>query len=124
MKNRRVFHYGYEFDYSSNRALKKTEPIPIVITAFITKLIVSNASLANFKPDQVTVNVYEPGQGIPPHVDTHSAFEEPIVSLSLFSDVVLELRNCANLCDSIGILLPRRSLMIMKGASRYRYKHG
>jgi len=26
--------------------------------------------------DQLTVNDYIPGQGIPPHIDTHSPFEE------------------------------------------------
>mmetsp|Transcript_35477 Transcript_35477/g.41041 ORF Transcript_35477/g.41041 Transcript_35477/m.41041 type:complete len:119 (+) Transcript_35477:502-858(+) len=26
--------------------------------------------------DQLTVNDYQPGQGIPPHIDTHSPFEE------------------------------------------------
>ncbi|KAI1729842.1 2OG-Fe(II) oxygenase superfamily domain-containing protein [Ditylenchus destructor] len=78
----------------------------------------------DLRPDQITVNIYGPGQGIPPHTDTHSAFEEPIISLSLLSDIVMEFRDCANSADSTNILLPSRSLLIMRGASRYRYKHG
>jgi alkylated DNA repair protein alkB family protein 8 len=34
-------------------------------------------------PNQVTVNEYIPGQGISPHVDTHTPFGEFIFSLSL-----------------------------------------
>ncbi len=34
-------------------------------------------------PNQLTINEYIPGQGIAPHIDTHSAFEGAIVSLSL-----------------------------------------
>ena len=33
--------------------------------------------------DQCTVNDYQPGQGIPPHVDTHSPFEEVFCWISL-----------------------------------------
>ena len=40
-----------------------------------------------WKPDQMTVNEYKPGHGIPPHIDTHSAFEDGIVSVSLGSQV-------------------------------------
>ncbi|XP_013921711.1 PREDICTED: alkylated DNA repair protein alkB homolog 8 [Thamnophis sirtalis] len=42
----------------------------------------------NQKPDQLTINQYEPGQGIPPHIDTHSAFEDEIISLSLGAEVI------------------------------------
>ncbi len=42
--------------------------------------------------DQLTVNDYMPGQGIPPHVDTHSPFEEIFVSLSLKSGVSMNFR--------------------------------
>lgn len=42
--------------------------------------------------DQLTVNDYAPGQGIPPHVDTHSPFKEVFVSLSLKSGVSMNFR--------------------------------
>lgn len=95
----------------------------------ITKIIQqfstnSNKTLQSFKPDQITVNIYDPGQGIPLHIDTHSAFEEPIISLSLLSDIVIEFRDCANLRNLSNILLPSQSLLIMIGAARYRFKHG
>ena len=43
--------------------------------------------------DQLTINDYMPGQGIPPHVDTHSPFEEIFASLSLKSGVTMTLKN-------------------------------
>lgn len=33
--------------------------------------------------DQATLNEYTPGVGLAPHIDTHSAFDGPIISLSL-----------------------------------------
>lgn len=105
------------------------QPIPPFFNQLIAKIIqkisiTSIENLQSFQPDQITVNIYEPGQGIPPHVDTHSAFEEPIVSLSLLSDVVMEFRDCANIRNVVTTLLPAQSLLIMMGAARYRYKHG
>lgn len=42
--------------------------------------------------DQLTINEYMPGAGIPPHVDSHSPFEEIFVSLSLNSDTVMTFK--------------------------------
>ena len=43
--------------------------------------------------DQVTVNDYDPGHGIPPHVDTHSPFEEVFAALSLKSGATMHFKN-------------------------------
>jgi hypothetical protein len=55
--------------------------------------------------------------GIPPHVDTHSAFEDPVLSLSLGSSIVMEFRHQDG--RAIPVLLPRRSLLIMSEEARY-----
>ncbi|KHJ97328.1 methyltransferase domain protein [Oesophagostomum dentatum] len=81
LKHRAVIHYGYEFDYSQNAAFKPTKPIPPLINKLIDKLVAD--SHVTVRPDQVTVNVYEPGQGIPSHYDRHSSFEDPIVCLRI-----------------------------------------
>jgi alkylated DNA repair protein alkB family protein 8 len=39
--------------------------------------------------DQMTINDYFPGDGIPPHFDTHSPFEEYFVALSILSGIVM-----------------------------------
>lgn len=54
-------------------------------------------------------------QGIPPHCDTHSCFEGPIVSLSLGSDIVMDFRQEDAMSS---VILPSRSLLVMDGSSR------
>ncbi|XP_047450942.1 alkylated DNA repair protein alkB homolog 8 isoform X2 [Mugil cephalus] len=76
----------------------------------------------SFMPDQLTVNQYESGQGIPPHVDTHSAFEDTILSLSLGAKIVMEFRHPDG--RVVAVVLPGRSLLVMKGESRYLWTHG
>jgi alkylated DNA repair dioxygenase AlkB len=44
-----------------------------------------------FEPDQLTVNRYEPGQGISPHCDIHSPFTDIVVIISLGAQIVMEI---------------------------------
>jgi len=44
------------------------------------------------RPDQLTVNCYKPGNGIPSHCDTLSSFVDPIVSLSLDSSALMKFK--------------------------------
>ncbi|XP_045695866.1 alkylated DNA repair protein alkB homolog 8 isoform X2 [Phyllostomus hastatus] len=74
------------------------------------------------KPDQLTVNEYEPGHGIPAHIDTHSAFEDEIISLSLGSEIVMDFKHPDGV--TVPVMLPRRSLLVMTGESRYLWTHG
>lgn len=124
LKHRLVKHFGYEFIYGKNTVdpsspLERRIPSefgPIVID----RLHESLAQFSYFVPEQMTVNKYEPGQGIPPHVDTHSPFSDPIVSLSLLGDTVMEFRNeTKHSC----VYLSKRSLLVMSGESRYGYTH-
>uniref|UniRef100_T1J3X4 Fe2OG dioxygenase domain-containing protein n=1 Tax=Strigamia maritima TaxID=126957 RepID=T1J3X4_STRMM len=123
LKHRRVKHFGYEFRYDSSTVDKENplkEQIPDVCQPFLHKLLQRNLIL--LKPDQLTVNRYEPGQGIPPHIDTHSSFNDEIVSLSLGSSVVMNFTDSDS--HKIAVYVPRRSVLIMKGPSRYSWTHG
>lgn len=65
--------------------------------------------------------------GIPVHCDTHSAFLEPIVALSLGSDIVMEWHRPGDTDTKpkhVSVLVPRRSILIMTGESRYGWSHG
>ncbi|XP_046394315.1 alkylated DNA repair protein alkB homolog 8 [Ischnura elegans] len=122
LKHRRVKHYGYEFRYDNNNVDKDkplSEDIPKQCSFFTERLLEKTG--LKFVPNQLTVNEYQPGQGIPSHVDTHSAFEDTIASLSLGSSVVMEFRHDE---EHACIPLPRRSLLVMTGESRYRWTHG
>lgn len=116
MKHRKVKHYGYEFRYDINN-VDKDKPIEKIPSEcdFVFERLKSVEFLRDFIPDQLTINDYQPGQGIPPHIDTHSAFEDPLLSLSLNSDVNMEFRFEG---EHVSMSLPRRSLLVMSGESR------
>ncbi|KAM7399386.1 hypothetical protein PAMP_018659 [Pampus punctatissimus] len=123
LKHRRVKHYGFEFRYDNNN-VDKDKPLPAGLPAECQPVLqrcVKNGHM-DIMPDQLTVNQYESGQGIPPHVDTHSAFEDTILSLSLGSKTVMEFRHPDG--RIVHMLLPGRSLLVMKGESRYLWTHG
>lgn len=71
--------------------------------------------------DQLTVNDYTPGQGIPPHVDTHSPFEEVFVALSLLSGVSMNFRTADG--AQTDVYLRPRQLVLFSGEARYNYLH-
>lgn len=127
LKHREVQHFGYEFLYTSNNVDPSCPltncRIPAACDKIWNHLATTLPQFASFRPDQLTVNRYEPGQGIPPHCDTHSCFEDPIVSLSLGSAVVMEFRNPQS-SNHLSVLLPSRSLLVMSGESRFGWTHG
>lgn len=127
LKNRKVQHFGYEFIYGSNNVDPECplldRKIPDACEEIWTYLGSKCPSFASFRPEQLTVNRYEPGNGIPPHCDTHSCFEDPIVSLSMGSSIMMEFRQPGT-SRQISVMLPRRSLLIMSGESRLGWTHG
>ncbi|KAK2912599.1 alkylated DNA repair protein alkB homolog 8 [Channa argus] len=123
LKHRRVKHYGFEFCYDNNN-VDKNKPLPAGLPEECLSVLencVRDGHIVTI-PDQLTVNQYESGQGIPPHVDTHSAFEDTILSLSLGAKTVMEFRHPDG--RLVPIVLPERSLLVMKGESRYLWTHG
>lgn len=108
---RRVQHYGYEYNYKS-KDLIKSGPIP-------SWTIVKKIDQEYFKPEQLIINEYNPGQGIAKHIDSN-VFDEPIISLSLGSSCVIIFRKGDKKKE---ILLKPRSLLIMKGELRWEWTH-
>ena len=72
------------------------------------------------EPSQAIINEYLPGQGISAHIDHPMLFHDPIVSLSLGSPCVMMFSK-EDL--KIPVLLPQRSLVILSGDSRWKWKH-
>nr|CAD7425400.1 unnamed protein product [Timema monikensis] len=125
LKLRKVKHFGYEFHYDINNVHKDsplTQNIPEECSILLPRLKERNCNVMSLPPDQLTVNQYQPGQGIPSHVDTHSAFEDPILSLSLGAPVVMEFKYQEG--RNVPVYLPQRSLLVMSGESRYLWSHG
>ncbi|CAD6244560.1 GSCOCG00013391001-RA-CDS [Cotesia congregata] len=121
LKHRKVKHFGYEFCYKTNRVDPNSpiEPIPADLE-FLYGLFEEHGC-GRYKYDQITINRYLPGQGIPPHIDTHSPFEDTILSLSCGSACVMDFKHEDK---KIQVYLPARSLLIMSGESRYTWTHG
>ena len=85
----------------------------------------SKSTLKRFSDlNQITVNVYEPGEGIGSHVDTPSAFDDGLISLSLNGGVVMEFRKHGSADKTKKLVfLPPRSLLLMSGPARYEWEH-
>eukprot|EP01124_Arcella_intermedia_P004748 TRINITY_DN1271_c0_g2_i2.p1 TRINITY_DN1271_c0_g2~~TRINITY_DN1271_c0_g2_i2.p1 ORF type:complete len:577 (-),score=146.76 TRINITY_DN1271_c0_g2_i2:43-1677(-) len=118
---RSVKHWGYKFNYHTNHVDPgKIEQLP----PFSDEIIESVMQLGKVesRPDQLTVNVYEPGAGIPSHVETHSDFEDGVISLSLLSQTVMNFKHPDG--ESFEVLLPPRSLLIMTKEARFLWSHG
>lgn len=132
---RRVQHYGYRYDYRDRKISKdmRIGDLPEWIMPLAERL---GAEFFGGKcPDQMIVNEYRPGQGIASHVDCEPCFGETVVSISLGSSCVMELKRCKmpqdNACmvadgasDTIKLFLERGSAVILAGASRHDWTHG
>ena len=118
---RRVQHYGFEFRYDGNN-VDPASPIvamPPSCVNIMDRLLRAGATTMLF--DQLTVQEYLPGQGISAHVDTHSAFDDEIVSVSLGGLVVMRMRNATD--RSVDIVMPPRSALVLAGEGRYAWSH-
>ncbi|XP_045603225.1 alkylated DNA repair protein alkB homolog 8 isoform X2 [Procambarus clarkii] len=132
LKHRQVRHFGYEFKYSSNSVDKENplvQKIPPDLTPIIKRFV--EQGCMPVVPDQLTVNRYLPGQGIPPHVDTHSSFTDEILSLSVGGGVNMDFRHTFSNSEETKdkprhyvVYLPPRSLCVMTGPARYEWSHG
>jgi alkylated DNA repair protein alkB family protein 8 len=93
LNNRRVQHHGYAFKYGRNQ-IDKAEQEGL-IPPFFNKLLQRLSHIEMLKGcafDQLTINDYFAGNGIPSHFDTHSPFEEIFLSVSLLSGIVMDFR--------------------------------
>ncbi len=72
--------------------------------------------------DQLTINEYQPGMGIGPHVDLHHLFGEHILIVSLNSTCVMEFQHIITGTWRKMVLMPR-SLVILTEEARYGWKH-
>ncbi|CEP07854.1 hypothetical protein [Parasitella parasitica] len=93
-------------------------PLP-AFTNFLVDRIMENKWMPN-SPNHLLINEYNPGQGIMPHVDAPALFGPAILSLSLLSECIMKFTFEDQQAD---IILPRRSLAVLTGDARYKFKH-
>lgn len=160
LAKRRVQHYGYEFLYETRNVNAKhfLGGLPSFVSSILNQISFlfpdlnltgrrsASASAENnillLELDQLTVNEYPPGVGLSPHIDTHSAFDGLIFSLSLAGPCIMEFRkypqgtwlpspasereNSSDRCSNFerrAIFLPPRSMLLLSGEARYAWHH-
>ena len=141
--SRRVQHYGIPFNYRTlmldyNR---KVNPFPAVLDDVTCRMVdVANnrrdkaeregdenvvkrsPDMPTFTLGQLTVNEYEPGQGIAAHIDTYNCFGPEILVISMGSPVTMNMQN-RETGQRKAVLLPARSLLLLSGPARYEWSH-
>jgi len=143
---RRVQHYGYKFDYDirSIDFNHQVPPIPSEVEHLLPRIknymsqkqeehdeqiskdeFLSTFDFKAYHPDQLTINEYEPGQGIRPHIDVHSPFNDGLCIISMVSSCVMYFSRMVKdeIIEKKYVDLPRRSLAVMVGESRYAWRH-
>lgn len=104
--------------------------------------LIFELSILKYWGNYLQVNEYPSGVGLSPHIDTHSAFEDKIFSLSLAGPCIMEFRryqggnwpsnpaimhednleNFANVSRR-SLYLPPRSMLLISGEARYAWHH-
>ncbi|KAI5461451.1 hypothetical protein BGZ63DRAFT_355730 [Mariannaea sp. PMI_226] len=109
-------HYGYTFSYKTFGIDEETpfKPFPEWLVPLLP-------TTEGRPPDQVCLQHYAPGTGIPPHVDTHSAFDQ-LYALSLGAPLMMQFRD-EETKEKVEVDLLPRSLMQMSGDSRLHWTH-
>jgi alkylated DNA repair dioxygenase AlkB len=118
-----VQHRGYRYDYRVRTVdfSQRLWPLPSWAEGIVERRV-CDARMPE-RPDQMIVNEYLPGQGIGAHVDIEICFGPVVSSLTLGSGCLMELTQV----DGPGqetIELKPRSLLVLEGNARYRWKHG
>ncbi|KAF0378923.1 alkylated DNA repair protein alkB-like 8 isoform X1 [Gigaspora margarita] len=120
VQDRSVLHFGYSFNYDSNEVGLPSLQFPPYVNSLLEKLKKLYPFISNM--EQLTIQHYPIGIGIPPHVDSHSSFGSIVLAFSLESPVIMEFKNLQT-GVVINIDLPERSLMILKDEARYAWSH-
>jgi alkylated DNA repair dioxygenase AlkB len=120
---RRVQHYGYRYDYTRKQLDPSLYlgPLP-AWAAGLAQRLHQDAFIAAV-PDQLIVNEYLAGQGIASHVDCVPCFGDTVLSLSLGGPCVMDLTHVRERA-AVSVLLEPGSLLVLRGAARYAWKHG
>ncbi|KAJ8561279.1 hypothetical protein K7X08_027469 [Anisodus acutangulus] len=149
LAKRRVQHYGYEFHYNTRNVNTNQYlgELPSFLSPILEKMSLFEklGYTGTVLLDQLTVNEYPPGVGLSPHIDTHSAFEGLIFSLSLAGPCIMEFRKYSTgvwptSADTLSdeealnsdksskflrraIYLPPRSILLLSREARYAWHH-
>ncbi|KAJ2298014.1 hypothetical protein IWW55_004608 [Coemansia sp. RSA 2706] len=126
VQERFVRHYGHSFDYHAKHvggsSLVASPELPAWMRPLIAR-IRQRLPAYTAEPDQLTIQRYPPGSGIAFHSDSHTAFTDMVVILSLTTPVQMDFRKPASRSPPTTIDLEPRSLVLLCGEARYGWEH-
>ena len=123
---RRVQHYGWRYDYKARGVdpSMRLGELPAPLAELAQRLY--HRGLVPQLPDQAIVNEYEAGQGISSHIDAPKSFADGIATISLLESWEMNFhgpRSKGKKGDKVPQLLERRSVAVMQGEARLKWKH-
>ena len=138
--SRRVQHYGFPFNYHTLLLdyAAVTPPVPKNCRDILQRLTGATAddglpllSVQDMPITQLTVNEYEPGQGIAGHVDSKACFGPIVLIVSCGAGITMTLQKRVEPSAACVlpngtrkyVYLPPRSLMVLQGAARNDWSH-
>lgn len=117
---RKVAHYGRAYSYSTGASAGAAKPMPAPVRE-LRDAVADVAGVAADGFNQCIVNVYDPGEGIAPHVD--APVYGPVIACYTFGDTgrVMEFMK-----DGVSheLYTEPGSLYVMAGAARRDWSHG
>jgi alkylated DNA repair dioxygenase AlkB len=119
---RRIQQHGYRYDYRNGFLVESRYLGPLPDWSGRIANRIYSDGLVPTVPDQVTVNEYEPGQGLTSHVDCVTCFGQAIITLSLGSSYVMEFTHPQTEEKKEILLLPG-SLLVLQADARYVWEH-
>ncbi|GAB4193560.1 MAG: alpha-ketoglutarate-dependent dioxygenase AlkB [Coleofasciculaceae cyanobacterium] len=119
---RRIQQHGYKYEYQNGIlvACNYLGSLPEWAERIAQRLYRDRITTKVL--DQVTVNEYEPGQGLRGHVDCVTCFGDTIITLSLGSSYVMNLMHLET-GEMKELLLLQGSLLVLKQEARYGWLH-
>ncbi|MDE0055574.1 MAG: alpha-ketoglutarate-dependent dioxygenase AlkB [Gammaproteobacteria bacterium] len=119
--SRRVQHYGWRYDYTARQVDPSMHLGPLPEWADrIARRLFDEGYVAKL-PDQVIVNEYKSNQGIAPHIDSKSSFEDGVAMISLLETWEMWFRKFRG--DKVVVKLERCGAAIIRGEARYAWRH-
>jgi len=103
-----------------------TQFIPSVGMYFYLKKVVDRlirAAIVPHMPEQLTINYYEPHEGLRLHTDNTEVIKEWVIGVSLMSSCAITFVSCDKSKQKKYPLFPG-SVMIQSGEVRYKWMHG
>eukprot|EP00873_Tetraselmis_striata_P036936 jgi/Tetstr1/457200/TSEL_043848.t1 len=131
-------HAGWLVDPGKHNQAMVFGQLPGWLTPLLARLAAEASALwppalAARQPlfNQLIVNLYQPGQGITPHVDL-ARFQDGIANISLMSTCIMRFRDAPAPGDTHDsaqgeehqVLLEPGDLLLLHGDARYSYTHG